>query len=219
MSTWTWTFIKPECLSKTAIENLLNDAIKHCGGIYYENYKKHGWDYELKDWLNMHKEEYDYFTKTCGVPESEMTEEYLTEDLKKRIEKCEELVKYYQKVLDGEMTFREMLEATKDNSKFSKAMPYMMNYGYSRDFYIIERHGEPYVNIKFEWWRNKRDSGDEYCTVDSLIEEVKKSKWLSYYDNETGEWVSEDELTPKLEKKLREYYGAIGDGNFYVHFG
>ena len=217
MSTWTWTFIKPEYLSKTAIENLLNDAIKHCGGIYYENYKKHGWDYELKDWLDMHKEEYDYFVNICGVPEEKMTEEYLTEELKKRIEKCEEYVKYYQMVLDGKMTFREMLEKTKDKKQPSK--PHLMNYGYSRDFYVIERHGDIYVNIKFEWWRNQRDSENEFYTVDSLIEEVKKSRYLSYYDYELGEYVSENELTPKLEKKLREYYGAIGDNNFYVHFG
>lgn len=212
MSTWTWTFIKPEHLSKTVIENLLNDAIKYCGGIYYENYKKHGWDYELKDWLDMHKEEYDYFVNVCGVPEEQMTEEYLTEDLKKRIEKCEEHVKCYQMVLDGKMTFREMLENTKEEDNKTNA-------GYNHDFYIIKRKGDIYVNIKFEWWRNQRDSEDEFCTVESLIEEVKKSKYLSYYDFEIGEYVSENELTPKLEKKLREYYGAIGDGNFYVHFG
>ena len=38
MSTWTWTFIKPECLSKKQIQNLLKHAIDHTGGIYYKNY-------------------------------------------------------------------------------------------------------------------------------------------------------------------------------------
>lgn len=33
MSTWTWTFVKPEYLSKKQIEKLLDDAIKNCGGI------------------------------------------------------------------------------------------------------------------------------------------------------------------------------------------
>lgn len=211
MSTWTWTFIKPEYLSKKQIKSLLEDAIKNTGGIYYDNYRKHGWDYELKDWLDQHKENYDYFVNECGVPESEMTKEYLTEELKKKIEICETHINYYNMILEGKMTFREMLEKTKENSR--------MNYGYNHDFYIIERNGEPYVSIKYEWWRNQNDSENEFNTVNSLIEEVKKSCLLSYYDGETKEWVKEDKLTSKLEQKLREFYGNIGDNNFYVHFG
>ena len=211
MSTWTWTFIKPEHLSKKQIENLLEYAIKHTGGIYYKNYKEHGWDYELKHWLDMHKEEYDYFVNECGVPKEEMTEEYLTKELKENIETCDKKVKYYQMVLDGKMTFREMLENTKEDTN--------VNAGYNHDFYIIKRNEDIYVNLKGEWWRNKRDSdGKEFNTVDSLIKEVKKSKLLSYYDEDIKEWVNEDKLTSKLEKKLRDYYGAIGNGNFYVHF-
>ena len=212
MSTWTWTFIKPEYLSKKQIKSLLEDAINNCGGVYYDNYRKHGWDYELKDWLNFHKEEYDYFVNECGVSPEKMTDEYLTKELKERIETCEKKVKYYQMVLDGKMTFREMLENTKEGNPKHNA-------GYNHDFYIIKRHDDIYVNLKGEWWRNQRDSEDEFNTVDSLIEEVKKSHHLGYYDEDIKEWVKEDELTPKLEKKLREFYGNIGDNNFYVHFG
>jgi len=213
MSTWTWTFIKPEHLSKKQIQSLLEDAIKYTGGVYYSNYKKYGWDYELKDWLDMHHEEYDYFVNECGVPPEEMTEEYLTKELKKKIEICDKKIKCYQLVLDNKMTFKEMLENTKEgNLKY--------NAGHNHDFYVIKRNNEIYVNIKFEWWRNQRDSdGEEFNTVDSLIEEVKKSHLLSYYDEDIKDWVKEDKLTPKLEQKLRDYYGAIGDGNFYVHFG
>ena len=211
MSTWTWTFVKPEYLSKKQIKSLLEDAINNCGGVYYSNYKKYGWDYELKDWLDMHKEEYDYFINECGVPEEKMTEEYLTKDLKKRIEICDRQINYYQMVLDGKMTFREMLENTKEGN-------HKHNAGYNHDFYIIKRNNDIYVNLKFEWWRNQRDSENEFYTVDDLIEEVKKSHYLSYYDEDIKEWVKESELTPKLEKKLRDFYGNIGDNNFYVHF-
>lgn len=213
MSTWTWTFIKPEKLSKKQIEKLIKYAINNTGGIYYSNYKKYGWDYELKDWLDQHKENYDYFVNECGVPESEMTEEYLTNELKERINVCENKIKCYNKVLNDEMTFSEMLENTKEGD-----LKY--NAGHNHDFYVIKRNNEIYVDIKFEWWRNQRDSdGEEFNTVDSLIEEVKKSYYLSYYDDDIKDWVKEDKLTPKLEQKLRDYYGAIGDGNFYVHFG
>ena len=212
MSTWTWTFVKPEYLSKKQIKSFLEDAINNCGGVYYSNYKKYGWDYELKDWLDMHKEEYDYFVNECGVPEEKMTEEYLTKDLKKRIEICDKQINYYQMVLDGKMTFREMLKNTKEGN-------HKHNAGYNHDFYIIKRNNDIYVNLKFEWWRNQRDSENEFYTVDDLIEEVKKSHYLSYYDEDIKEWVKESELTPKLEKKLRDFYGNIGDNNFYVHFG
>ena len=212
MSTWTWTFIKPEYLSKDQIKSLLEEAIKHTGGVYYDNYRKHGWDYELQDWLEFHKEEYDYFVNECGVPPEKMTEEYLTKDLKKRIEICDRNVEYYNKVLEGNMTFREMLENTKEED-------HKHNVGYNHDFYIIKRQGDIYVNIKYEWWRNQRDSEDEFYTVDNLIEEVKKSHYLSYYDEDIKDWVKESELSPKLEAKIRKFYGNIGDNNFYVHFG
>ena len=142
-----------------------------------------------------------------------MTEEYLTEELKKKIETCDKKIKYYQMVLNGKMTFREMLENTKEGNHKHNAV-------YNRDFYIIKRNNDIYVNIKFEWWRNQRTSdGKDFMTVDSLIEEVKKSHCLGYYDEDIKDWVTEDKLTPKLEQKLRDYYGTIGDGNFYVHFG
>ena len=211
MSTWTWTFVKPECLSKKQIKSLLEDAIRHTGGVYYDNYRKHGWDYELKDWLDQHKEEYDYFVNECGVPPEEMTEEYLTEELRKRIAVCDRNVEYYNKVLKGNMTFREMLENTKEENPKHNA-------GYNHDFYVIKRNGDIYVNLRGEWWRNQRDSENEFCTVESLIEEVKKSRILGYYDEDIKDWVKEDKLTPKLEKKLRDFYGNIGDNNFYVHF-
>ena len=86
------------------------------------------------------------------------------------------------------------------------------------DFYLITRQNDIYVNIKYEWWRNQVFSEKEFYTVESLIEEVKKSKYLSYYDEDIKEWVHTSELTPYLETKLREFYGNIGDNNFYVHF-
>lgn len=137
-----------------------------------------------------------------------MTEEYLTKELKERIKKCDHKIECYNKVLSGKMTFKEMLENTKENSN-----------KYNYDFYVIERNNDIYVNIKYEWWRNKRDSENEFYTVESLIEEIKKSRYLSYYDEETEQWIEEDQLSSKLEKKLRDFYGAIGDGNFIIHFG
>ena len=95
MSTWTWTFIKPDHLSKKQIKNLLEYAIKNTGGIYYDNYKKHGWDYELKDWLDQHHENYDYFVNECGVPEEKMTDEFLTNELTTFSINCDSIFKLF----------------------------------------------------------------------------------------------------------------------------
>jgi hypothetical protein len=94
------------------------------------------------------------------------------------------------------MTFREMLENTKEGNPKHNA-------GYNHDFYIIKRQGDIYVNIKYEWWRNQRDSdGEEFSTVESLIEEVKKSHYLSYYDQ-------------KLKNQVN-YQGAIDECNLLL---
>lgn len=208
MSTWTWTFIKPEFLTQEQKTQLLKYAIDTVGGIYYRNYKTKGWDYELKDWLKQHKEDYDYFVNECKVPTSHMTTEYLTKELRERIDMCIEREKLYKQCLDDRITFREMLVRTKQNDEDSIS-----------DFMIINRQNNIYINIRSEWWRNACYSEKEFCTVDSLIEEVRKSQLLSYYDEDTKKWLEEKELTPKLENKLRKYYGKIGDNNFYVHFG
>lgn len=208
MGTWTWTFVKPECLTKEQKDNLLKYAIDTVGGIYYKNYKKKGWNYELKDWLKSHKEDYDYFVNICEKPASHMTTEYLTKELRERINICIEREKCYKQCLNDEITFREMLIKTKQNDE-----------DIDGDFMIINRQNDIYVNIRNEWWRNSCYSEKEFCTVDELIEEVSKSNYLCYYDDKTKIWLEETKLTPKLEDKLRKYYGKIGNNNFYVHFG
>lgn len=207
MSTWTWTFVKPECLTKKQKDYLLKRAIDTVGGIYYKNYKEKGWNYELKDWLKSHKEDYDYFVNICKVPASHMTTEYLTKELRERINICIEREKYYEQCLNDEITFREMLIKTKQNDENALS-----------DFMIINRQNDIYVNIRNEWWRNRCHSDKEFCTVDDLIHHLNDPANASLIDFEENEY-DYHELTPKLEKKLRKYYGEIGDNNFYVHFG
>ena len=207
MSTWTWTFVKPEFLTKKQKINLLKHAIDTVGGIYYKNYKEKGWNYELRDWLKSHKEDYDYFVNICKVPASHMTIEYLTKELRERINICIEREKYYEQCLNNEITFREMLTKTKQNDENAIG-----------DFMIINRQNDIYVNILNEWWRNRFYSDKEFCTVDDLIHHLNDPANASLIDFEEGEY-DYHELTPKLEDKLRKYYGKIGDNNFYVHFG
>lgn len=207
MSTWTWTFVKPECLTKKQKDNLLKLAIDNVGGIYYRNYKEKGWNYELKDWLKSHKEDYDYFVNVCEKPASHMTTEYLTKELREKIDICIEREKCYEQCLNNEITFREMLTKTKQNDENAIG-----------DFMIINRQNDIYVNIPNEWWRNRFYSDKEFCTVDDLIHHLNDHANASLIDFEENEY-DYHELTPKLENKLRKYYGEIGDNNFYVHFG
>ena len=212
MGAYTWTFVRIDKLNKEQVKLCIENAIQKRMHTTYGEYSKLTEKEHIPKWLKMHKNNYDYFVNECDVPPEEMTEEYLTEELRQRIDVCDKKVEYYNKVLEGNMTFREMLENTKEGNPKHNA-------GCNHDFYIIKRQGDIYVNLKGEWWRNQRDSEDEFCTVDSLVEEVKKSHYLGYYDEDIKDWVQEDKLTPKLEKKLREFYGKIGDNNFYVHFG
>ena len=138
-----------------------------------------------------------------------MTPEYLTKDLKEKIDICREKEKYYRRCLAGNISFREMLWEVRKIEKNGKA----------NDFHCIDRQNDVYVHIPHEWWRNYQPSDDEFCTVDSLIEEVRKSTSLTYYEEKIRVLTELHGLTPFLERELREYYGNIGDNNFYVHFG
>lgn len=209
MSTRTWTFIKPEYLTREQKTKLLERALDNVGGVYYGNYRKKGWDYALSEWLQHHQINYDYYVKMFGMPESHMTTEYLTKDLREKIDICREKEEYYRRCLSGNMSFREMLGEIRKIEKNGKA----------NDFLCIDRQNDVYVHIPHEWWRNYQHSDDEFCTVDSLIEEVRKSTSLVYYEDKIRMSTELHGLTPSLERDLREYYGNIGDNNFYVHFG
>lgn len=210
MSTWTWTFVKTSCLTKEMKKKLLDYAIWQTNGIvYYDDYVKNGWNYALNKWLERHKEDYDYYITECGVPKEHMTDEYLIKELKKNIRNIDGQKALYQKVLDDEISFDEMLSSIA-KKKLGRI---------DDRFYIIKRNGNDYVNLGGEWWRNQIHSENEFCTVDGLINWLKEPGHALITDFTSDNKERINYLSEEMEEKLRKWYGDIGDNNFYVHFG
>ena len=204
MSTYTWTFIKIDALTKQQIERCINHAKDSANsGTYSLPYDK-----ALKTWLDLHHRNYDYFVETCGIPKNQMTDEYLTKKLKKRIKFNKLKLEYYDKVLNGEMDFKDMLRKT-----------HQLN-NVDNDFFIIKKNKNYYIDTKYEVFRNTIVSSEEFYTVDSLINWLKQPEnchLMVFNGNDKYEYMNE--LDPKTEQIIRDYYTTIGDGNFYVHFG
>ena len=204
MSTWTWTFVRIDKLTKEQTEWCLKHVKWITSSQTYARYSKMKWEDALKDWIDMHNEDYDYFVNECGVDPKKMTPEYLEKELKQKLKKFEFRQKCYDACLEGKMTLEEVLVKTNQlNNKYN-------------DFYIIKRQGHYYVNINHEIFRNQLDSEKEFCTVEDLINELKTSSLITDFTDDTAE---RGPLNSALENKIRNYYEAIGDNNFYVHFG
>ena len=208
MSTWTWTYVRIDKLTAKQIKSTIEHAKDLLSGTTYANYSKMSWDEAIQKWLDFHKEHYDYFVNECDVPKEKMTDEYLTEDLKNKMELYHKKVKCYDMCINGKMSFEDMLKETNQLGKRRLG-----------DFLLIERDGQWYVHIAYEIFRNRLDSlGKEFCTVDELIEYLKQpdQDLICDFSKEGYEYST---LTPELEQRIRDYYTEIGDYNFYVHFG
>ena len=206
MGAYTWTFVRTDKLTPEQVKWCINHAVWSSNGGTYGDYSKMTEKQYVKEWLKMHKEDYDYFVNECGVPPEHMTDEYLTEDIKNRMKQWHYRQECYQKCLDSSMSFEDMLIQTNQYDD-----------GIS-DFYIIKRNGHYYVEIYHEIFRNYEYCDDEFHTVDSLIEHCRNCQGAQFLDfakehDDYHEWNDE------IEQHVREYYEAIGDDNFYVHFG
>ena len=203
MSTWTWTFVRVDKLTKQQTEWCLNHVKWLTSGQTYAEYIKLPFKEALKKWIEMHKKNYDYFVNECDVNPEKLTDKALEKELKNKLKEFKERQELYDKCLAGELTLEEVLRKTHQ----------LTDRG---DFYVIKRQGNYYVEIQHEIFRNQKDSEDEFHTVEDLIKELKTSNLITDFSVKNSE---RGPLTPELEQKIRDYYGEIGDDNFYVHFG
>lgn len=208
MGAYTWTFIRIDKVTKEQVKSLVEYALQSGQHITYGEYSRMKEEEYIPKWIAFHKKEYDYFVNECGVDPSKMTDEYLTKEIKNKMKKWYYSRRCYQKVLDGEMTFEDMLIKTHQLTERS----------FMSDFYIIKHKGHYFVNLKSEIFRNYEYCDGEFTTVESLINHCRNCKGKQFID-----FLEEDynyqEWNNDIEKHVREYYKAIGDGNFVVHFG
>lgn len=209
MGAYTWTYIRIDKLNKEQTEKCVKSVIWSNQHTTYGEYSKMSEDKYIKKWLDFHREEYDYFVNELNVPPEQMTEEFLIQDIKEKMKKWYHNQECYQKVLDGKMSFSDMIYEIK-------------KYGSLRDFLIIKRKNHYYVNID-SVFRNYEYCEEEFSTVDSLIKHLEKPECNRICDftdiNEDNVQYKYGPLSDKLRKKIINYYSKIGDGNFIVRFG
>lgn len=205
MSTYTWTHVRIDKLTPKMIESCINHAKWLSEGTTYHKYCNQSWEEALDDWLKMHKDNYDYFVKTCGVDPKKLEKDYLTKQLKKRLKDHKFKMKCYDKCLAGEMTVEDMLYKT-----------HQIN-GHSTGILIIKRQEHYYINIFSEIFRNYEYCDEEFHTVDALIEHCRQQTGNQFidYSEKNPVYVK---WNKELEDRVREYYSSIGDDNFYVQF-
>jgi hypothetical protein len=210
MGAYTETYIRIDKLSPEQREEIAKNALWHVEhhAVYYINYKEKGWDYALEDWLEMHKENYEYFVRECDVDPDKMTEEYLKRDLRKRIRKCKKIEKDIREVIDGKKTLEEFIT---DNHLCKR---------WGSIISVMKYDGQLFVRSNEEIFRNYEydQLSINLHTVEDLIAHLKNPELKSIKDL-TVDDSNYEPLTPELENKIRSYYGKIGDNNFLVNFG
>ena len=110
MGAYTDTYIKISKIDKETIKRIVEHALWSIKWTTYGQVLENGWEKGLADWLKMHEEEYDYFVKECGVDPSKMTKEYLTKELRKKVNETKSKVDNLNLVLEGKMDLFEGLK-------------------------------------------------------------------------------------------------------------
>ena len=210
MGAYTETYIRIDKLTPEQTNRIANGTLWEAEhqAVYYTNYKEKGWDYALENWINMHKNNYYYFVKECGVDPEKMTEKYLRKDLRKKIRKCKKIENDIREVIDGKKTLEEFIT---DNHLCKRYMGVIGVIKYKGHLFVRDCH-EIFRNYEYD------QLSINLHTVEDLVNHLKDPKLKSIQDLtiENGKF---EPLTPELENKIRSYYGEIGDNNFLVNFG
>jgi len=213
MGAYTWTFVRIDKVTKEQTKSLIEYALQSGQHTTYGEYSKLTEEEYIPKWLKFHKEDYDYFINECGVSPEKMTDEYLTKEIKNKMKKWHYTRRCYQKVLNGDMTFEDMIKKTHQ----------LTHRNFLSDFYITKYKGNYFVNLNNEIFRNYEYCEERFDTVDSLIKHLENPNCTNICDftdiNEDNVQYEYGPLSDKLREKIINYYSQIGDGNFVVHFG
>lgn len=213
MGAYTWTFVRIDKVTKEQAKSLIEDALQSGQHTTYGEYSKLTEEEYIPKWIKMHKKHYDYFVNECGVSPEKLTDEALIKEIKNKMKKWHYTRKCYQKVLNGDMTFEDMIKKTHQ----------LTDRNFLSDFYITKHKGNYFVNLKYEIFRNHEYCEERFDTVDALIKHLENPNCTNICDftDINGDNVQYEYgvLSDKLRKKIINYYSQIGDGNFVVHFG
>lgn len=211
MSAWTNTWVKAKVLPKKIVYYICDDSIHNISCIWYMN-KTRSFESILKEWLRMHKEEYDYFVKDCGVPEEHMTKEYLTQDLKNHIEYGNKQLEGLTKVKQGEITLEDYIR----DIKLYKGIMTNPRCKYVKNTIWIKM---PYEIFRYRYYSDM-NFNNGLRTIDDLLRYLKEGNQTSIHDfKEKTRSNQGTGLTSQLKQQIIDYYSQFGDNNFVVYFG
>lgn len=144
------------------------------------------------------------------MKKEECTDEFYKKKLDLWIERDKNNLADIEKIRNKEMTFVDFLKKHIESDGLSSVNSNIM-------CRILK--GNIYVEVPSIFRLREYSDMSFYnglSTVDSLIEYLKEPYRqeiiTDYLTGTTG-------LTESLEKRIREFYGKFGDGNFTVHFG
>ena len=213
MSAWTWTMVKASVVPEDTVENLLERAECSIKNKWYfkGSQTEDGYNEVLKEWIEIQKEyEDDYYISELKMKKEECTDEFYKKKLDLWIERDKNNLADIEKIRNKEMTFVDFLKKHIESDGLSSVNSNIM-------CRILK--GNIYVEVPSIFRLREYSDMSFYnglSTVDSLIEYLKEPYRqeiiTDYLTGTTG-------LTESLEKRIREFYGKFGDGNFTVHFG
>ena len=67
MGAYTWTYVRIDKLSPEMVKSCVSNAKSLVKSSTYGGYAKRTWESALKDWINFHKKNYDYFVKIFSI--------------------------------------------------------------------------------------------------------------------------------------------------------
>ena len=205
MSAWTWTFVKATALPTDEVNTFCEYSIERLKNIWY--YKgKDNFEKTLSKWIETVGKSRASYADVYKLPLESITDEFLKRKLIERINTVNSFIVDLSGVKNG----KDLNECLKKYVHF--LMPIMSRL-VNNDAWIkvgeIFRLQE-YSEITVE---------DGIKTIDGLIaylKEPSRQKLLYWLDDDEKEYQG---MSEELEKRIREYYGKYGDGNFSVSFG
>lgn len=205
MSAWTWTFVKATALPTEELKTFCEKEISQLNDIWYYK-QRSNFEKVLDRWIEILGKSRSYYAEKYNLPIRRITNKFLENLLKERISTVNNLIEKLKSVKNGE----ELNECLK---KYAHSLMPITCRSVDGDVWI--QVGE--IFRLREYSEMTVESGIK--TIDELItylKEPSRQKWLSWYDEEGNDY---NGMSEELEKRIREYYGKYGDGNFSVSFG
>lgn len=205
MSAWTWTFVKATALPTDEVRTFCEHSINYLKNIWY--YKgKDNFEKTLSTWFEFVGKSRAYYADKYKLPIERITDGFLKSILIERINTVTSFIGDLNGVKNG----NDINECLK---KYVHSLMPITCRLVDDDVWI--QVGEIFRLQEY----SEMTISDGIKTIEELIaylKEPSRQELLSWFDDEGNNY---NGMSEELEKRIREYYGKYGDGNFSVSFG